>query len=768
MSRRLALALFLALTLAAAARAAGTVTVDRLAGRPADPAAAEPQRLPAGDHAYLAIRDFCADDEARAWFDTAYANGHALWRVDFARALERFLARDARSGGPGDAPVDLALPADAFERLLTLSAGFENDLAELGVAVAHELDGGRGSVSFRLPGRRPLRYRPAASRAASRAPVPPSAGPAPVAATPLPELKSDLFKTSRKRTADSVWVYSSAREERAPADPSTERKLDEKVTFNVTNRPVWEVLEGFLRSAELSASVSHTVPGQVTLYIKDTTVREVLDHICRNHGLSWSAKGGFVEILQSGAERAETLVVKLGEASAQDVSQVASGVKSASGQIIVDKKTNSLIIKDTPEAIAAMRGVIEAMARMTASDRVVTRLVSLQHSEAEKIKAMLQRSLSPEIGAMEVDARTNTLVITDLESKIEEFQSIIRKLDADAKTAKVIPCKYANAEDLKATLNASLKAVLGVSTDSFLIEADKTTNSLIVTASPVNLGKIEEFLGKLDVRSKQVQIEAKIVQVSLSRDESMGVNWDRLIQTGGAARAEGIQDPNNFMGFKTFTPVGEEGVGGLTYRMGTLTTDQLRLVLQALKRRDNSNVVSCPTIVTTNRKKAFVNVETAYPVRRETVVATNTGPVTSITYDKQNVSVRLEVTPAINPDGYVAMEVNPKIQSLTGRVDNSQPIVSTKESQTNIVVRNGHTIVIAGLIEEESTRSNTDIPGMASVPILGRLFQTRSELKRRSETIIFITPRIVDGGVPTHSASVPAARAAAKSSGKAL
>lgn len=761
MRRRLPLAFALALSLAAAAaaRTAAPVTLDRLAGRPAEPAAPEPQKLPAGDDAYLAIRDFCVDDGTRAWFDIAYSKGHALWRVDFARALARYLERDARSGGPAAPSTDLALPPDAFERLLALAAKFDADLAELGVAVAHELEGGRGAVSFRLPGKRLLRYRGATARDISRSPAPPSDGPAPVKATPLREIGSDIFKKS-KTTAESVWVYSSAREERAPADPDTERRLREKVTFHVTNRPIWEVLEGFLRSAELNASVSHAVPGQITLYIKDTSVREVLDHICTNHGLSWQARGGFVEIRQTGAERVETMVVKLGSANAQDVSQIASGVKSPAGTILVDKKTNSLIIKDTPEAIAQMKGLIEAVTRMTAADRVVTRLIGLQHSEAEKLKTMLARSLTPEIGAMEVDARTNTLVVTDLESRIAEIESIVRRLDADAKTSKVIPCKYAAAEDLKTTLNASLKAVLGVSSDSFLIESDKTTNSLIVTASPVNLAKIEEFLARLDVRTKQVQIEAKIVQVNLTRDETLGVNWDRLIQTGGAPRAEGIQDGNNFIGFKTFNPVGEEGIGGFTYKMGSLTTDQLRLVMNALKRRDDSKVVSCPTIVTTNRKKAFVNVETSYPVRRETVVATNTGPVTSITYDKQNVSVRLEVTPAINPDGYIAMEVNPKIQSLTGRVDNSQPIVSTKESQTNIVVRNGHTIVIAGLIEEEKTRADTDIPVMARVPLLGRLFQTRADAMRRSETIILITPRIVDGGVPTRGTTVPRFEAA--------
>jgi general secretion pathway protein D len=194
--------------------------------------------------------------------------------------------------------------------------------------------------------------------------------------------------------------------------------------------------------------------------------------------------------------------------------------------------------------------------------------------------------------------------------------------------------------------------------------------------------------------------------------------------------------------------------------MGSLTTDQLRMVMQALRVRDNSKVVSCPTIVTLNRKAASVGVDTSYPVRRETVVTTNTGPVTSVSYDKTNVKVSLDVTPAINPDGYITMEVNPQVQSVVGRVDNTQPIVSTKESKTNIIVRNGHTIVIAGLIEETRSLGNTEVPIIHRVPLIGKLFQSSAESRTRSETIIFITPRIVDGGVPTKGTTVPRVKSA--------
>lgn len=683
-------------------------------------------KMPPGDSAYLEIQEFAESRERAEWFNLAYQKGHALWKVDFAQTLLKYFKDENKYSQKQSHEVltELWLPPAKYNKLSSLISKLEREFE--GFAIKASEVKTECKISVILDDNKLLRFIKGRSEESS-------ASYYSVGAQNL---------TGPAGAGNPVWVYSSAKDrasKNVEMDPDMAKKLAEPISFNVTNRPINEVLEGFLRSAELNCTVSSDVSGMITLYIKDSTVKNVLDTIAKNYNLSYIITSEMIEIKKADSSNMETIIARLNKSKAQEVSSLLINAKSPSGNIIVDKKSNTLIIKDTPAALESIKKIIETIEKLNGMDQTATKLITLNYADATKIKAMLTQSLTPEIGAMEVDVRTNTIIITDLESNIKKLHEIIKKLDSSRTASKIIQCKYVAAEDLKSTLNSSLKTVLGSNTETFLIESDKTTNSLIITASSINLERIESFIRELDVRTKQVLIEARIVQVNLARDESMGVNWNRLMQNN--ANAE------NSVGFKTFAPIGDDGIGGITYKVGTLSTDQLRLVMQSLQKKDNSKVIASPTIVTTNRKKAYVNVETTYPVRRETVVTTTTGPVTSVTYEKQNVSVRLEVTPAINPDGYVALEVNPKVQGLAGKVDNSQPIVSTKETLTNVVVKNGHTIVIAGLIEEENSTSKTNVPFLGNLPLVSHLFKNQSNTTRKNETIIFITPRIVESGI---------------------
>ncbi len=684
-------------------------------------------KMPPGDSAYLDIQEFAERRERAEWFNTAYQKGHALWKVDFAQTLIKYFKDENKYSQKQSHEVltELWLPSSKYSKLSALVEKLAHEFEGLGIRVNEQK--AENNISVILDDNKLLRFLKGRPEGASSS---------------FYSVGDQSAAGATAGASNPVWIYSSAKDRAAKnidMDPEIAKKLAEPISFNVTKRPINEVLEGFLRSAELNCTVSPEISGDITLYIKDSTVKNVLDTIAKNYGLSYVITSEMIEIKKADSANMETIIAKLHKSKAQEVNNLLVNAKTPAGNIIVDKKSNTLIIKDTPAALETIKKMIETIEKLNGMDQTATRLITLNYADAAKIKTMLAQSLTPEIGAMEVDSRTNTLIITDLESNINKLHDIIKKLDSSRTTSKIIQCKYVASEDLKATLNASLKTVLGANSETFLIESDKTTNSLIVTASAINLGKIESFIRELDVRTKQVLIEARIVQVNLARDESMGVNWSRLMQSNS--------NNENSIGFKTFAPIGDDGIGGVTYKVGTLSTDQLRLVMQSLQKKDNSKVIASPTIVTTNRKKAYVNVETTYPVRRETVVTTTTGPVTSVTYEKQNVSVRLEVTPAINPDGFVALEVNPKVQGLAGKVDNSQPIVSTKETLTNVVVKNGHTIVIAGLIEEENSNSKTNVPFFGNIPVVSHLFKNQSNTTRKNETIIFITPRIVESGV---------------------
>ena len=277
------------------------------------------------------------------------------------------------------------------------------------------------------------------------------------------------------------------------------------------------------------------------------------------------------------------------------------------------------------------------------------------------------------------------------------------------------------------------------------IVTDETTNSLIIKALPVDYVVVKETIQKLDIVPKQVLIEVLIAEVKLTGDTQFGVEW-------------ALRDPNTSLGgykgqSRTETTFGLGGLGtdlsnslnkGFSYRF---SSNQLQAFLVAQASQNKLNVLASPQILAADNKEARIEVGEEVPIVTSEYVPLTTENVdqTSRSIEYRNTGVILEVTPRINDKGLVALDISQEVSKAqpitTGGIQS--PVITNRKAETSLVVQNATTIVIGGLIGQESGKTVSGVPFLSSIPILGYFFSSTSQTKAKTELIILITPHVV-------------------------
>ncbi|MHB8080476.1 MAG: type II secretion system protein GspD, partial [Candidatus Krumholzibacteriia bacterium] len=289
-------------------------------------------------------------------------------------------------------------------------------------------------------------------------------------------------------------------------------------------------------------------------------------------------------------------------------------------------------------------------------------------------------------------------------------------------------------------------------------------SKLVITDIPDRLDRIEAVIRSLDVRPRQVRIEARMIETTVGHDASLGINWNLDVSARGAAA------PTTFPFRHDGAPASDYAVTGDTQGTGTETggrqflpgeffptaqrsdfvfgimdASQLGVAVQALQSDVNANVLATPTITTTDGRKAQVLVGQQIPVpvyerQQETGVLEITG------YTQQEVGISLDVTPHVGRDGEILMEVTPSTSDIVEFIGQfkDRPITKTRVARTQVVVREGQTLAIAGLLSESEFTTHSKVPLLGDIPLLGHLFRHTGTEKRKVELLVFITPTLLE------------------------
>jgi len=256
-------------------------------------------------------------------------------------------------------------------------------------------------------------------------------------------------------------------------------------------------------------------------------------------------------------------------------------------------------------------------------------------------------------------------------------------------------------------------------------------NSFVVVDRPDVLAAIDEFIAGADARERQVMIEAHLVEVTLDKRDEFGFSWTWLDPkvsgehvTGSVAQAL-LPESTNFR--------------------VALSNEHFNSVFQALQTHGNTNLLSSPTITTLNNKEAKVEITEDIPyIQATTTIDTGGSGGTTSTESVEfvTVGVKLTVLPEIGQDGYIKMKVTPEVSEAPSRFMGI-PVVEKRSADTTLLVRSGQTMVLGGLIRENTADTERRVPVLSSIPILGNLFKSKDKKVVKVELLIFITPRIM-------------------------
>ncbi len=467
---------------------------------------------------------------------------------------------------------------------------------------------------------------------------------------------------------------------------------DQNLTLEVEGVSINDIFKILSKKSGLNIVAGKSVQGQVSIFLKDVPVREALKTILQSQSLASIEEAGIIKVMTE-----EEFTKKYGRPY---------------------------------------------------EDQRITKSFHIKYGQAEQLASKLAEQKSP-FGQIMTEPRTNTIVITELPDIINQMEVLIRESDQPQET-EVFRLKYIRVEDLEPKLKNFLEGTSGK------LEIDKRSSRIIVTDIPTRIEKVKALVEAFDVQVPQVLIEAKIVEVRLGDSYRQGINWEKI----GA-------ELGNFNTIKAVAPLAVSPPAGAV-ALSTLALssdrDNLKIVLDLLEKVGKTNLLSSPRITVLNGEEAKLAVATRQPFVSQTVVQTANSTNTADNVQFVDVGVTLKVLPRISHDDYVELKIKPEVSSsnqtveLQGVAQGSNtaftrtriPVVTTQELETTVLVKSGTTLIIGGLIQDRQEKDTSKVPILGSIPLIGRVFQSKAHDFTKTELVTFLTPVIVKPGESTY------------------
>ncbi len=516
--------------------------------------------------------------------------------------------------------------------------------------------------------------------------------------------------------------------------------------------------------------------------------------------------------LQGGAVSAEPVIAKRGDElltqifklqfeSAQTMLAVVRPLVAPNNVVTAAQGSNALIVTDYAENLQRIAKLLTELDKPSAPQ---TEMVALQNASAVDLASLLQRlqDTGNTVPGGQVQARStilaevrsNSLLIKAPSSlSLEQTKQLIAKLDVPSSkngNVNVIHLKNADATKLAATLRAVLSgdsstaqaaAPAGVNVASGAgaatsagnnastglsersnVQADATTNTLIITAPEPIYRNLRGIIEQLDVRRAQVYVESLIVEVTSEKAAEFGVQWLSGLSraangsgrtgfsgtsfsgsNGGASIQAAAADPNALTGAGFVLGV----ANGVSTILGKSFLN-LGFLAQALEKEAQANILSTPNVTTLDNEEAKVIigqnvpfVTGSYSQAGGTSGGATTNPFQTI--ERKDVGLTLKVRPQVSESGTIKLAIYQEISAVQDKTLAAGIITSKRSIETNVLVDNGQVVVIGGLIEDGFTDGEDKVPGLGDIPIIGNLFKTQSRKRTKTNLMIFLRPIIV-------------------------
>jgi len=559
--------------------------------------------------------------------------------------------------------------------------------------------------------------------------------------------------------------------------------IDEKVKGKVTifspkKIPLRDVYKVFLSVLEINGYA--TVPvGNMVKIVPSMQAREK------------SVETRFAREARDSDDRMVTQIIALERANPDEVKRVLDPIVSKTSSVLSYAPAGMLIITDYLSNVRRLLGIVKALDVEGAGDQIT--YLPLQNASASEVAKSLStifQQRRPNLTPLRVvaDPRTNSIIIFGSVADTENVRKLVGMMDADVprgeSNIQVYRLQNSIAEDLAKVLNSIIqetaaassaagsapgvpgapvqRAAAPVVSRNVQIVPDKATNTLVIMAEREDYKILESIIKQLDVPRAMVYIEALIMEVNATKDFKLGVEWSGVKDTGhitgldGSKSAGFVSSGTGVLSSLTSTAVTagtllglppgfSMGIVGAGIKIGDVIFPSIGAMVQAYKTDADVSILSTPQLMTLDNEEAEINVGSNVPyITRQDSTATSTQyPVNYNTYEYKDVGVTLNITPHINEEDFVRLKISQEVTKVTSGAEKATPTTLKRTAKTTVVVKDGETIVIGGLVGDSTDDGTNKVPFLGEIPILGWLFKAQTVKREKTNLYVFLTPHIV-------------------------
>ncbi|MFZ2336316.1 MAG: type II secretion system secretin GspD [Sideroxyarcus sp.] len=578
---------------------------------------------------------------------------------------------------------------------------------------------------------------------------------------------------------------------------------EELVSLNFVNADIQEVIRAISQISKKNFLVDPRVKGTINI-VSATPVSPALGYdillsALRLQGYAAVEAGGVTKIIpeadaklhvdslsQGRGDKLVTRVFILKYESASQLVNIVRPMIAPNNVVVAYPASNALVVTDYASSIRRIEKLIDSIDQPNADAPLV---IPVKHASAVDLAAIINK-LMPEATATQAggddnqrfvlvaDSRTNGLLLrSDNPGRIARVKDLVSKLDSAANVPgniHVVPLKNVDATKLAQTLRSvmsgdtstapavtstpgGMQIASSAPSGGGMIQADTSSNSLIITASEPVYNNIRSVIEKLDVRRPQVFVEALIVEVTADKAAEFGVQWQSL--SGIDNSKTNIIGGTNFGSSSNILSasknIGSVGQGlnigivkGTTTLPGVGTILNLGMLAHALESDTNANILSSPNLLTLDNEEAKIVVGQNVPFITGSYTSTGASSTSANpfqTIERKDVGLTLKIKPQIMQGGTVKLQVYQEVSNVVASsITSAAGITTNKRSiESNILVDENQIVVLGGLIQDSVTDVASKTPLLGDIPILGHLFRYETRQHTKTNLMVFIRPFIM-------------------------
>ena len=553
--------------------------------------------------------------------------------------------------------------------------------------------------------------------------------------------------------------------------------------LNYEDADIKKVSQDIARFSKKTIILDPRVKGKITIYsnasLNSDQVWDVYLRTIQVNGFSSIAENGVVRIVpENEATRDDndvnqesgnylTAIIPLINRSAAEILPMIKPITGRQSHLSSIPSINSVLLVDRLSNVNRIKGLLAELDKDNSAKITIIKLNNLSAIEAVRILEKLKTQNNPTINNFVAIpfSPSNSIILSANSTITSNVEKTLTSLDLDVKANKsidVVYLKYAKAEEIAAILN-SVSDRFAASPDGIktVIAYHEKTNSLVISSEESNIPGIRNLISKLDIRRAQVLVEAIIVELSETAANNLGVetiykgsddgdipigvtSFDvgtgpDLLALAGSVSSDGTDATLSQVATSSLL-----GAQGLVAGFGNLTgADNFIGIINAVANDQNSNILSTPSVIAMDNTPSRLLVGQEIPITTgESLGSSNINAFR--TTSREEVGIKLEVTPQINEGSSVILNVKQEVSSVAGTYASGVDLITnTRTIETTVLADNKQIIVLGGLIDEDIQENISKVPGLGKIPLLGRLFRSSSKQVIKKKLYVFIRPTIL-------------------------